>query len=75
MSGAIAKLKYAYEHSQMISSPEMREELGRQFDKLIAEVQAEAWDECADVAGDIKGQFGELHSLELRRINPHRENE
>ena len=59
MSEAIAKLKYAYEHSQMISSPEMREELGRQFDKLIAEVQADAWDECEDSAHfnpEVRGQ-------------------
>ena len=52
MSEAIAKLKYAYEHSQMISSPEMREELGRQFDKLITEVQADVWREAMDAVDD-----------------------
>lgn len=52
MSEAIAKLKYAYEHSQMISSPEMREELGRQFDNLIAEVQALVWDEAINACAE-----------------------
>ena len=72
MSDAIAKLKYAYEHSQMISSREMREELGREFDKLIAEVQAEAWEAGRD-AFEWAHKMDHLEPWYYLAENPHRE--
>lgn len=46
-----------------------------EFDRFIRKVRAEAWDECADVAGDLKGEFGEPFSTDLRDANPYRESE
>jgi len=60
MGDAIDKLKYAYEHSVMVSGPEMRKELGREFDKLIAEAQAVAWDEGKRATAIAAYELGRL---------------
>lgn len=37
--------KYAHEHSQLVSGPEMRANLSAEWDAYIAHVRFEAWEE------------------------------
>lgn len=41
----------------------------------VRKAQADAWDGCADVAGDEMGVGGVSHAVKLRRCNPYRADE
>ena len=55
-----AQAKYAHEHSQLVSGPEMRRELSNEWDAYIAHVRAEAWE-----AGCEAGVRNADHRLRL----------
>lgn len=40
-----AQAKYAHEHSQLVSGPEMRQTLSSEWDAYIRHVREQAWDE------------------------------
>ena len=67
-----AQAKYAHEHSQLVSGPEMRRELSNEWDAYIANVRAVAWEVgwSSGVAHQRAIESGEFDEANFR--NPHR---